>query len=223
MTANKKRITAVIVSFAVISLCGMTIAGQQIVDHTAPNDVGSNMLNRAALIDDENSMLIGKEVQDDTPLKATNSMLENPIDQGTLGTHEVNGIVNSFADKVVQPVNITNFETTDDVTPEVIIPNGSAAIFGKSTHVGWTCNVGDELIYHFEKYPSEVVNQQTLVVGYILDGVMYPGEKFLDLEGEYRYKVEENGEYFIYVLNAASDPLALENGNVYILESGGKK
>ena len=82
-----------------------------------------------------------------------------------------NEIVKSFADEVVEPINITNFETTDSVTPEVIVPNGSAAIFSQAGGTGWVCNDGDELIYQFEKFPSEV-GAQTLVIGYILDGVM---------------------------------------------------
>lgn len=72
--------------------------------------------------------------------------------------------------------------------------------------------------YRFEKYPSEAIDQQSLVVGCVLDGVMYPGEKFTDLNGEYRFKVEIEGEYFIYVINAASDPLSLKNGSIDIVE-----
>lgn len=220
MTTRKRMTTVIAILLVAIILCGMTAAGQSFVDHTAPDNGGSNMLDCATLIDDENRKLIGKEVQDDTPLVAVNSKLEQPdVEKGSLDVTEVNRVVDSFDDDVVQPVNLTNFETIDDVTPEVIIPNGSAAIFGKHSNEGWMCNIGDELVYQFEKYPSEVVDQQTLVVGYILNGVMYPGEKYLDMEGEYRHTVKENGEYFIYVINAASDNLALESGGIYILES----
>ena len=76
----------------------------------------------------------------------------------------------------------------------------------------------DELVYQFEKYPSEAIDQQTLVVGYVLDGVMYPGEKFTELSGEYRFKIEAPGEYFIYVVNGSSDPLSLKNGEINIVK-----
>ena len=121
--------------------------------------------------------------------------------------------VKSFADEVVEPINIINFETTDSVTPEVIVPNGSAAIFSQAGGTGWICNDGDELIYRFEKFPSEV-GAQTLVIGYILDGVMYPGEKYLVEDGEYRHKIDKSGEYFVYVINASSDPLSLKSGDI---------
>jgi len=222
---NKKKITVVIVClFVVITLCGVAVSGVQSMKHTAPNFVENYMINRATIINDENRMLIGKEVQDNTPLEATHSMMDKAdVENDMLKTKEENQIVNSFADKVVQPVNITNFETVDNMTPEVIIPNGSAAIFGQRNIVGWTCNIGDEVVYKFEKYPSEVVNKQTLIVGYILDGVMYPGEKFLEAKGEYKKKVEKNGEYFIYVINAASDPLTLKSGNIHIKKNEEEK
>lgn len=199
-------------AFVAMVLCGM--AGSDMID-------GKNtMLVRANLIDNENAMLIGKEVQDDTPFIAIEGAQEKP---GAAYDTEVNEVVESFADELLQPINIANFETVDNATPEVIIPNGSAATFGQSDVMGWMCNIGDELVYRFEKYPSEVVDRQTLVVGFILNGEMHPGEKFLDLDGEYRHKVEENGEYFIYVVNAASDPLSLKNGDIYILESEDKR
>ena len=48
----------------------------------------------------------------------------------------------------------------------------------------------------------------------ILDGVMYPGEKYLVEDGEYRHKIDKSGEYFVYVINASSDPLSLKSGDI---------
>lgn len=53
-----------------------------------------------------------------------------------------------------------------------------------------------------------------MVIGYILDGVMYPGEKYLVEDGEYRHKIDKSGEYFVYVINASSDPLSLKSGDI---------
>lgn len=222
MIEKKKHVTMAIVGslLAVMVLCGMAASAQQSMGSTDVEETKDTILDRAILIDSGNIMLVGKEVQDDTPLTVAKGVQERT---GEVNNTEANKVVESFVDEVVQPANIENFEVVDNTTAEMIIPNGSAATFGQSDTVGWKCNVGDELVYKFEKYPSEVVNQQILVVGYILDGVMYPGENFFDLDGEYRHKVEENGEYFIYVINAASDPLSLKNGIIHIIESEEKK
>lgn len=224
---NKKRWIVAIIAVclcAAIILPGTSVAAQaqefinRIILSDDENDILTN-INSATLIDDENEKFIGKEVHDNNQLKSSKGF---PKDQGAgnsnLEDALKNAVVASFADDVVKPMNITNFQTTDNMTPEVIIPNGSAATFGQTDSVGWKCDVGDELVYQFEKYPSEAIDQQTLVVGYVLDGVMYPGEKFTELSGEYRFNIEVPGEYFIYVVNAASDPLSLQNGSIDIVK-----
>ena len=216
MMAKKKIAIAVAVSlFAVVSLCGMALVERQTINASETNDGKDGILDCAALVDDENRMLVGKEVQDDTPLTAMKGMQEKmPV----LSNISADKIELSFADGVVQPATITSFATENGAVPEVIIPNGSAAIFGQTDDAGWLCASGDELVYQFQKYPSEVDGVQTLVVGYVLNGKMYPGEKFLNVDGEYRCEVKEAGEYFIYVINAASDPLTLKSGNIYTFE-----
>lgn len=224
---NKKRalVTVMVVGlFATIILSGTTVAAQaqefinRIILNDDENDVLTNM-NRATLIDDENEKFIGKEVRDNSQLESSKGFSEKQgAGNSDLEDVVTNAVVTSFADGVIKPINIANFQTTDRTTPEVIIPNGSAATFGQTDNIGWKCNVGDELVYQFEKYPSEAIEQQTLVVGYVLDGVMYPGEKFTELSGEYRFNIEVPGEYFIYVVNAASDPLSLQNGSIDIVK-----
>lgn len=174
-------------------------------------------MNHAMLIDDENASLIGTEVQDNMPLISKNDAIKTEDLQGNLHALESeNLIVTSYDDEVLPPINMENFKTMDNVTPEVIMMNGSAAIFTQEDISGWECDVGEKIVYSFERYPSEVKEQQTLIVGYILNGVMYKGEKFLDLDGKYEYKIEKEGEYFIYVINADSDYLSLKKGNIFI-------
>lgn len=225
---NKKRVLVTIMVvglFATIILSDTTVAAhaQEFVNRIILSDDENDMLtnmNHATLIDDKNEKFIGKEVHDNSQLESSKGFLgKESAGNSALEDVEENAVVDSFADGVLNPINITNFQTTDNITPEVIIPNGSAATFGQTDSVGWVCNVGDELVYQFEKYPSESIDQQSLVVGYILDGVMYPGEKIAELNGEYRVMVEKKGEYFIYVINAASDPLSLKNGGIHIVES----
>lgn len=69
MAKKKKLIVAVIVIslFAVMSLCGTAVAGQQAMDRSDFHGSEDNVIDRAAIIDEENSMLVGKEVEDTTP------------------------------------------------------------------------------------------------------------------------------------------------------------
>lgn len=174
-------------------------------------------MSHAMLIDDENASLIGTEVQDNMPLISKNDAIKTEDLEGNLHALESeNLIVTSYDDEVLPPINMENFKTMDNVTPEVIMMNGSAAIFTQEDIEGWKCDVGEKIVYSFERYPSEVKEQQTLIVGYILNGVMHKGEKFLDLDGKYEYKIEKEGEYFIYVINADSDYLSLKKGNIFI-------
>lgn len=225
---NKKRVLVTIMVvglFATIILSGTTVAAHaqkfinRIILCDDENDILTSM-NHATLIDGENEKFIGKEVHDNSQLESSKGFLGKQGAGNTASNDVVkNVVIESFADGVIKPINITNFQTTDNMTPEVIIPNGSAATFGQTNSTGWMCNTGNDLVYQFDKYPSESTDQQTLVVGYVLDGVMYPGEKFTELNGEYRFKVEKTGEYFIYLLNGASDPLSLKGGNIHIVES----
>ena len=225
---NKKRVLVAIMVvglFATIILSGTTVAAHaqefinRIILSDDENDILTSM-NHATLIDDENEKFIGKEVHDNSQLESSKGFLGKQGAGNTASNDVVkNAVVELFADCVIKPINITNFQTKDNMTPEVIIPNGSAATFGQTNSTGWMCNAGDELVYQFDKYPSESTDQQTLVVGYVLDDVMYPGEKFIEMNGEYRFKVEKTGEYFIYLLNGASDPLSLKGGNIHIVES----
>ena len=60
MAKKKKLIVAVIVIslFAVMSLCGMAVAGQQAMDRSDFHGSEDNVIDRAAIIDEENSMLV---------------------------------------------------------------------------------------------------------------------------------------------------------------------
>ena len=114
-------------------------------------------------------------------------------------------------------LSITNFETINGISPEIIMPNGSAVIFTQEKLNGWTCQVGDKLIYEFEKYESNVSSLQTIIIGYVLNGILYPGEEFKELSGTYQFEIVEEGDYHIYVISAASDYLALKKGTINII------
>ncbi|MFR6593533.1 hypothetical protein [Catenibacterium sp.] len=102
----------------------------------------------------------------------------------------------------------------NDTTPEIIMTNGSMAVFYLEDYAGWNCKAGDILTFSFEKYESDAVSNQALVIGYIKDGVMYDGESFGSLSGSYELKVREGGEYNLYIISATSDYLTLKQGTI---------
>lgn len=99
------------------------------------------------------------------------------------------------------------------------MPNGSAVIFTQEKLNGWTCKVGDKLIYEFEKYESNVSSLQTIIIGYVLNGILYPGEEFKELSGTYQFEIVEEGGYHIYIISATSDYLALKQGTINIVSN----
>ena len=71
-------------------------------------------------------------------------------------------------------------------------------------------------MYKFEKYATNITKSQSMVVGYILDGVLYQGNVMNDLSGTYQLDIAEAGEYYIYIISATSDYLALKQGEISI-------
>lgn len=170
----------------------------------------------AELITPENKDLIGKEVID-------NIKPEVSLGEGfaTSGKHEniieASNVIDSVsADSIVLPDSVSEFKVTNNIIPEIIMTNGSMAIFYQNDYEGWSCKVGDTLSFSFEKYVSEVTPNQTIVVGYICDGVLYDGIAYKNLEDKFEFTITEAGEYNIYVISATSDYLALKQGVIEI-------
>ena len=95
-----------------------------------------------------------------------------------------------------------------------MLVNNSACILTKEDGTGFHLKKGDKIEYNFEKYKSKVVEQQTLIIGYVKDGVMYQGETYNDLKDSYTLVAQDDGDYFIYLLSASSDYLTLKQGNL---------
>ena len=101
------------------------------------------------------------------------------------------------------------------VTPEMIFPNGAMAVITRADSEGWNCEIGDKLVCEFEKYPLESNKNQGLAIGYIADGIIYEPELYQSsLEVSYEVDIENDGEYYIYIVGASSDPVSLKEGEV---------
>ena len=153
-----------------------------------------NGLFGAELVTDENEGLIGKEVIDNSEPEVTHgeeSDIGNAEGRAITESHIIKSVAD---DNIVLPLSVSEFKVED--------------------YAGWNCKAGDILTFSFEKYESDAVSNQALVIGYIKDGVMYDGESFGSLSGSYELKVREGGEYNLYIISATSDYLTLKQGTI---------
>ena len=166
----------------------------------------------AEIVTRENRSLIGKEINDNSVPEVTYSgercikqIDKNPIDNSNI----IKGVAN---ENIVLPSSISEFEVKNEVTPEIIMTNGSMAVFYVNNYKGWNCKEGDTLTFSFEKYKSETVQKQTFVIGYIRDGIMYEGESMRNIVGSYTLTIKEDGEYNLYIISSTSDYLTIKQG-----------
>lgn len=124
--------------------------------------------------------------------------------------------INDFSPSSIIEIITDKDDTSSYSTPEIILVNNSVCVLTKEDGSGWDLEKGDILEYHFDKYPSSVVDRQTLLIGYVKNNVMYEGEIYRQLSGSYTLDVQEKGEYFLYLLSASSDYLTLKQGEIYL-------
>ncbi len=164
-------------------------------------------------VDDSNRDKIGKEIEDDSNLTDT---------VGTEMTEQEylleSSIITNLAKDVACPSSITDMKVEYDAIPEIIMTNGSAVVFYQKDYNGLECSAGETLDVSIETYDSDVVENQKYVVGYVLNGIMYDGE-ICQGDDNVKINVREEGEYFIYIINATSDYLTIKSGSVVIIKN----
>jgi hypothetical protein len=183
-------------------------------------------LKQPELITDENRQLVGKETYADYSIIYRNGKYVdsngNEISQVVDTDIPDSRIVKKILHDTYVPSSIVEFETLEKngsfISPEIITINGSLSILTKKNGEGWNLKVGDKVSFSFEKYISEVVSNQNLVIGYIKDGVLVYGKGFSQSAGTYELTISEAGEYYIYLINASSDSISMKEGNLKISE-----
>lgn len=213
----KKLITLVlVVGLILMSACAFSgCNGNVNNDKIDINEEASSVLNEAQLINDENRDLIGKEIIDTNEQAVEESEPEDG--QSTDVKEEIpqNEIIKEAEKNVVVPDSINVFSCDNTTTPEVIVPNGCCAVFvADKGSKGWNCKKGSTIEFNFEKYESEVIENQTIEVGCVKNGKMMEGQILKKDKGTYKYPVEETGVYAIYIVGDSSDPIALKNGTI---------
>ena len=160
------------------------------------------------ILNENNQNLIGQEIVDSA--STVNETLNEGLNTSDI-VHQIDieGLCpNSFVEIEINDSDYNN-------VPGQLMINNSVSILTKSNHKGWLLKSGDVLEYSFEKYESDVVSNQTLIVGYIYDGIMKEGTAIDTLTGTYTLEAKENGTYYIYLMSASSDYLALKESTLY--------
>ncbi|AYB44382.1 hypothetical protein [Paenibacillus lautus] len=181
-------------------------------------------IKQTELITDYNRHLIGKETSGDYMIYRNGVYIDSngveyspeELKNRTRNGLPENRIITKIMEENYMPPSIFELETKEKngvyISPEIITVNGSLNVLTDTNGSGWELKAGDSVEYVFEKYKSEVVENQIILIGYVKDGVLYPSHKFDQLKGNYNLTVEETGQYYFYIINASSDTIALKEG-----------
>jgi len=180
-------------------------------------------LNDSTKVNKYNEQFIGTEVKDDYYIIYSNG--EYVDSNGVVLNKEElmegndalanNRIVNEIQETVICPssfVEIARVNNKENVStfPQMILVNDSVCILTKKDGTGWEMKSGDLVSFSFSKIQSEVIDEQNLIIGYIKDGLLCEGESFREKDGQFSLRIQESGEYYIYLRSASSDYLSLE-------------
>ncbi|MNW47275.1 hypothetical protein D3C74_246010 [compost metagenome] len=186
-------------------------------------------LTKSELLTDDNRHLIGKEtisnyyviyqngkyIDSNGKEISKDELLSKSQDQ-----IPENRIIQHINLKNFAPSSIVEFKTDSQdgmfISPEIITINNSVSTLTKSDGKGWELEKGNKIRFDLTKYPSEVIENQKLMIGYVKDGVLNEGQVFEQLDGEYAVEVADPGVYYLYLINVSSDPISLKNGTLII-------
>ena len=166
------------------------------------------------LVSEKNKDLIGKE------LTYNENIQEKPNDK--IDVFEESSIVKSVEKGMQIPRVLEEFTVTEKdgvyVVPEIMFTNNSMVILKKEDGSGWTLKDGESLQIQLELYPSEINNGKGQFVGYqyVFDGQLIKETNFkCGLLQNYELKAAQSGEYYICLVGASSDSIAIKNGKIY--------
>lgn len=190
----------------------------------------------AALITDENRDLVGKEMYMTAsiydkygnlisgPGPAPERTLEDVIEETEVIT-DIEPAVGTNEPFLI-PNSITHFAVKESgnscTTPEIIFDNGVMVIFTKEDGSGWHLKKGETLVFESTEYPSEinaVTPDKGQCVGfyYVFNNTLMrkSDTSLRELDLKYELTAEQDGEYYICLIGASSDPISLMEGKIY--------
>lgn len=222
---NRKRTTkpkiVLRLLIAALIIMGLAISGLAITNNL--------FRNGAAYIDDTNKELIGKELpyEGEVTIKDKSGNIisgkepSTNIDQSNQLIEE-STIIKSIDDNAVIPSSINYFPVKQSknfyTTPEVIFTNGAMIVFTKEDGSGWNLKHLETLTFETEMYPSEITygRGQGITYGYIYNGELITENNRYEpgLDISYNLQADKEGEYYICLIGASSDSIALKEGKI---------
>ena len=174
----------------------------------------------AALIDDTNRDLVGKE----SLMTGHKISAEEEIKFENRSTEiwETTALVKSYENVDITPNSITEFAASSDseqfITPEIIFNNNNLVIFEQEDGSGWKLKQGETLVFEAQEYESEVHRKkgQSIYYFYIRDGVILEGNVQTGLNQTFELTADKDGEYFVCLLNTSSDAISLKEGKILV-------
>lgn len=168
----------------------------------------------AQLITESNRSYVGKECVGVAIIIEKDEMQAAPIPEIKIPENQ---FFNEMELPMLPPSHVSVFSVDESTIPEIIMDNGSLALFVQDEETGWSCEAGDVVEIRSERYESEVSDQQTFMIGHIKDGICYEGGVFSDLSNVYQFQASEPGEYHFYIRSLTSDYLSFKEGSIQVI------
>lgn len=225
---NTFRLRLLIAAVILLSLSGIALAAYQY----------ELFRDGAALITDENRDLVGKEMHNltasvydkDGNLVSGPGLAPEPTLEDVMKETDIIKDIEPAAgtnEPFPLPHSVTHFAVKENgnscTTPEIIFDNGVMVIFTKEDGSGWHLKKGETLVFESTEYPSEinaVTPDKGQCVGfyYVFNNTLMrkSDTSLRELDLKYELTAEQDGEYYICLIGASSDPISLMEGKIYV-------
>ena len=224
---NTFRLRLLIAAVILLSLSGIAFAAYQY----------DLFRDGAALITDENRDLVGKEMymsasvyDKDGNLVSGPGLAPEPTLEDVMKKTDIIKDIEPAAgtnEPFPLPHSVTHFAVKGNgnscTTPEIIFDNGVMVIFTKEDGSGWHLKKGETLAFESTEYPSEinaVTPDKGQCVGfyYVFNNTLMrkSDTSLRELDLKHELTAEQDGEYYICLIGASSDPISLMEGKIYV-------
>lgn len=169
-------------------------------------------LDLSQVISADNKKYIGKRIFLEIDESNISKSPDGINEQATEEAYEEKNILEN--NKLVK-VEISGDKDKFQVPGLILTPN-SPLIFTLENDTGFDLNKGDTITFQFEKYPSEIIEEQSLLVGLIKDDDIIYSNIFKNISDNFEYQIENPGVYYLFVESFSSDYLSLYDSEIQI-------
>lgn len=204
-----------LLSITLMALCLTACSKNLASKNEFKNDfVGSPKpsLEQSQVISADNKKYIGKSIFleiDESNISKSPDDINEPVAEEA---YEKKSILEN--NKLVK-VEI-NGKTDKFQVPGLILTPNSPLALTLENDTGFNLNKGDTITFQFEKYPSEKIEEQSLLVGLIKDDDIIYSDIFKNISDNFEYQIESPGVYYLFVESFSSDYLSLYDSEIQI-------